>query len=357
MHLAPSEDQAALVAQVRRFLEKEVPPARVRAAEPLGFDAKLWQALSELGVATMTLSTSRDGSGSSLLECALVAEALGAHLAPIPFAEVVAAHAALAFADAPATVVAQANAIVGSADRSTAALTPRLTPPLTLALRPARDGVFSLVPAGAVAASVVGLDGDELVLVEAAPGELVDGGAPSSPRNLGDSPLANRSAVGSRRTVLARGPAAREAFARALDVWRVLSAAALAGLATRSLEIGVAYASAREQFGVPIGSFQALAHRLADVAAVVEGAPLLVREAAWAADEGERCASVLASAAYLFAGEAAQQSAGESLHVHGGYGFTWECEVQMWFKRIMFDRSALGTPERHRERQARLGGW
>jgi len=133
----------------------------------------------------------------------------------------------------------------------------------------------------------------------------------------------------------------------------VLSAAALAGLATRSLEIGVAYASAREQFGVPIGSFQALAHRLADVAAVVEGAPLLVREAAWAADEGERCASVLASAAYLFAGEAAQQSAGESLHVHGGYGFTLDYDIQLFYRRAKAWSLALDAPARERRELAR----
>lgn len=350
MQLAPSEDQAALVALVRSFLEKEVPPARVRAAEPLGFDAALWRALSKLGVAQMALAKAPNEAGSSLLDCALVAEALGAHLAPVPFAEVVAARAALAF--------------VGSA----AALLPELrdedAPALTFALRPARDGVFSLVPAGAVAGWVVGLDGDELVLVEAGPGEAGrgDSGAASaqsagsasrSPRNLGDSPLANRSAVGSRRIGLARGAEAKAAFERALDVWRVLSAAALAGLSARALEIGVAYATAREQFGVPIGSFQALAHRLADVSASVEGAGMLVREAAWAADEGERCASALASAAYLFAGEAAQLSAGESLHVHGGYGFTLEYDIQLFYRRAKAWSLALDAPARERRELAR----
>ena len=85
MRLAPSEDQEALVALVRSFLEKEVPPARVRAAEPLGFDAALWQALSDLGVTGMALATARGEVGSSLLDCALVGEALGAHPTPVPF--------------------------------------------------------------------------------------------------------------------------------------------------------------------------------------------------------------------------------------------------------------------------------
>ncbi len=334
MQLAPSEDQQALVALIRSFLEKEVPPARVRAAEPLGFDGALWRALSDLGVPGMTLPTARGGMGASLLDCALVGEALGAHLAPVPFAEVVAARAVLAFVDAP---------------RSSLPATPgEHAPALTLALRPARGGVFSLVPAGAVATRVVGLDGDELVLVEAGPGELGD-----APRTLGDSPLADRSAVGSGRICLARGAAARAAFERALDVWRVLSAAALAGLAARALEIGVAYATTREQFGVPIGSFQALAHGLADVAAAVEGARLLVREAAWAADQGERSASVLASAAYLFAGETAQKSAGDSLHVHGGYGFTLDYDIQLFYRRAKAWSLALDVPARERRELAR----
>jgi len=334
MHLAPSEDQESLIALVRSFLEKEVPIARVRAAEPIGFDAALWRGLSELGVTGMALPTARGGTGSSLLDCALVAEALGAHLAPVPFAEIVAARAALAAFDSPRSALPDMSG--GDAPAS------------TLALRPARDGVFSLVPAGAVAARVVGLDGDELVVVEAGAGEL---GA--APRTLGDSPLADRSAVGRGRVVIARGAAARDAFERALDVWRVLSAAALSGLAARALEIGVAYASAREQFGVPIGSFQALAHRLADVAAVVEGARMLVREAAWAGDQGERCASTLASAAYLFAGEAAQKSAGESLHVHGGYGFTLEYDIQLFFRRAKAWSLALDVPTRERRELAR----
>lgn len=334
MQLAISEDQEALVGLVRTFLEKEVLPARVRTAEPLGFDAVLWRQLSDLGVAGLALSAEGRADATSLLDCALVSEALGAHLAPVPFAEIVAGRAALEFSGKPASSFFEESE--------------RDQPALTLALRPAKDGVFSLVPAGAVATRVVGLDGDELVLVEAGPDEL-----PSSFRTLGDSPLAHRSATGSGRVTLARGEAAHKSFEHALDVWRVLSAAALSGLATRALEIGVAYATSREQFGVPIGSFQALAHRLADVSAAVEGASLLVREAAWAADQEERCAPVLASCAFLFAGETAQRSAEESLHVHGGYGFTLEYDIQLFYRRAKAWSLALDVPARERRELSR----
>lgn len=338
MHLEPSEDQKALVALVRNFLEQEVPLERIRAAEPLGFEAELWRSLTDLGITGMALPAEVGGNGASLLDCALVGEALGAHLAPVPFAEIVSAHAALAFAGALSGD--SAGGLAGD-------LADPEVPGLTLALRPARDGVFSLVPAGAVARRVVGLDGDELVLVEARPGDAI-----VCPRTLGDAPVADRRAD-SARVTLARGAAAHEAFARALDVWRIVSAATLSGLATRALEIGVAYAKTREQFGVPIGSFQALAHRLADVAAEVEGANLLVREAAWAADEGEPCVPVLASAAFLFAGETAQHSAGESLHVHGGYGFTLEYDIQLYYRRAKAWSLALDVPAREQRELAR----
>ncbi|MFO0691656.1 MAG: acyl-CoA dehydrogenase family protein [Myxococcota bacterium] len=347
MQLALSEDQQALVALVRGFLEKEVSPARVRAAEPLGFDAALFRSFDLLGLLELVRPLRHGGRAASLLDRALVAEQLGAALAPVPFAELAAALVAVEG--------------VGGADLSFFdAADAHAQPALTLALRPARDGVFPLVPAGAIARRVVGLDGDALVVVggssaatSGSPSAPSQGALPGSPRNLGDAPLADRTARGSDRIVLAHGAEAHAAFERALDVWRVLSAATLSGLATRALEIGVAYATTREQFGVPIGSFQALAHRLADVSAAVEGARLLVREAAWAADEGERCASVLAAAAYRFAGEAAEQSAGESLHVHGGYGFTLEYDIQLFYRRAKAWSLALDVPARELRRLGR----
>jgi alkylation response protein AidB-like acyl-CoA dehydrogenase len=108
--------------------------------------------------------------------------------------------------------------------------------------------------------------------------------------------------------------------------------------------MGVEYAKSREQFGVPIGSFQAVAHRLADAATEVDGAELLVREAAWAADEGLPSAPKLAVMAFLYAGETAQLAAEESLHFHGGYGFTLEYDIQLYFRRAKAWSLALAPP-------------
>src|SRR4029450_13368418 len=139
---------------------------------------------------------------------------------------------------------------------------------------------------------------------------------------LGDGALADRSLRIGARTGVASGARALEMHDHAVDEWRVLMAGALVGLASAALELGVEYAKQRHQFGVPIGSFQALAHRLADVATAGDGAQALAGEAAWAADEGEPEAVALANMAFLFAARAAQDTTAAPLHVHGGYGFT-----------------------------------
>ena len=174
------------------------------------------------------------GLEAGLVDLAVVAEAAGRHLAPVPIVEALVATRVL------------------GVDAGTVA---------TIALRPGAR----LVPAGAVADVVVALDGDELVAVRSRP----PGAAPA---NLGSAPVADRDLDSGERTVVARGPEAHERFERALDEWRVLTAAALVGLAQGALDIGVAYVKERHQFGVPIGSFQSVQHRLADVATAVDGA-------------------------------------------------------------------------------------
>ena len=117
------------------------------------------------------------------------------------------------------------------------------------------------------------------------------------------------------------------------------------------------YTKQRKQFGQPIAQFQAIKHAIARMGTEIEPSRGMWWVAAHALDRGHADASRQASIAKAHVTDRAMETARQSVELHGGYGFTWECEVQMWFKRIMFDRSALGTPEQHRERQARLGGW
>ncbi len=163
----------------------------------------------------------------------------------------------------------------------------------------------------------------------------------------GDGAIANRSlrdGLQHRRRERRATPA--DATSTRVDEWRVLMAGALVGLAGAALELGVEYAKQRQQFGVPIGSFQSIAHGLADVATAVDGAQLLVREAAWAADEAEADATALARMAFLFAARAAQQATAAALHVHGGYGFTLEYDIQLYHRRAKAWPLLLGDPRR-----------
>ena len=328
MDLSLSEEQEQLVEAFRVFFTKECPPTVVRDAEETGgFDRTLWHAAAALGGPTMGVDAEHGGGGAGLLDLELAAERAGAALAPVPLVD--------------AWVTARLLAVSGEPGQAVLSRLAVDAPPVAvLALQPAHDGVARLVPGGAVAEIVVGIDDDELVVVEGEPD------APARVHDLGRAALADRSLRAGTRTVLASGPDALVLHERAVDEWRVLTAGALVGLAGAALELGVEYAKQRQQFGVPIGSFQALAHRLADVATAVEGALLLVREAAWAADEGEADATALARMAFLFAARAAQDTSAAALHVHGGYGFTLEYDVQLYLRRAKAWPLALGDPRR-----------
>jgi hypothetical protein len=214
----------------------------------------------------------------------------------------------------------------------------------TLALRPVRDRVARLVPAGAVATTVVAFDGEHLVALDGEPGAHVP--------NLASAPLADRVLEGAR--VLASGALADQLHRDAVDEWRVLTAAALAGLGLGALEIGVRYVSEREQFGVPIGSFQALQHTLADVSVALDGAQLLARKAAWAHDCGRDDAAELGAMAFLFAAEQAQRTSDRALHFHGGYGFMEEYDIQLFYRRAKGWANVLDEPAREYARVADL---
>jgi alkylation response protein AidB-like acyl-CoA dehydrogenase len=298
--LGLSADQQAVEELFHAFFTKESPPSVAREAEPLGFDRALWDKLAETGAPGMAVD------GASLGELVVACEELGRAIAPVPLIEHLVASRAL-----PQPELCDGSTIA------------------TVSVRPAVDGVWSLVPAGAIADIVIGVDGDELVAVRAVPpGE--------GPRNHASAPLADRPTSGD-RTVL--GPASQ--FAVVLAEWQTLTAAALVGIAGAALDLGVEYAKARYQFGVPIGSFQAVQHGFADLPGMIDGARLLTHKAAWA--EGHTTLDVdnnefddqlaLASMAFVFASDVAAHATDRSLHFHGGYGFSAEYDIQLYYRR------------------------
>ena len=148
------------------------------------------------------------------------------------------------------------------------------------------------------------------------------------------------------RLVLATGQRALEAHRSAVAHWELLTAVALVGLGARALELGREYVLERRAFGVLIGSFQTIQHRLADNVTGLEGARLLAYEAAWAQDVGEAGAGELASMAFLFAGETAYKAAADSLQFHGGYGYTLEYDIQLFLRRAKAWVLIAGDPKR-----------
>ena len=146
-------------------------------------------------------------------------------------------------------------------------------------------------------------------------------------------------------SVIAEGPEAAALYAQAMTLWRCLTAAIEVGIGAASLDLGVEYVKTRFQFGVPIGSFQAIQHGLADVAVSVDGARLLAFEAAAAIDADDPRATELALMAYLFGADTAHRAAGASLHYHGGYGYMEEYDVQLYFRRSKALQLLAGDPQ------------
>ena len=360
-----STDQEAIDSAFGAFFEAESPIEAVRAAEPGGFDPELWGALAAMGGAGMALPEDRGGGGASLADLAVVARQLGRRLAPVPLIEHSVACRLLAAAataesgagpssaeprrgEAASAIAAESGVGPGPAEPLPAAESgagPDLEALLgelgtgeriaTLTLRPVADGRAPLTPAGAVASAVVGFDGADLVLdLSEPPAEAV--------ANTADLPLADRDLTTA--TVIASGPVAARLWAEARAEWQALMATACAGLAARAIELAVAYVMERRQFGVPVGSFQAVQHGLAEAAVRAEGGRLLAHRAAWSLDAARPDGHRLAAMALVFCAEAARFAADRSLQYHGGYGYSAEYDVQLYYRRAAGWPLQMGEP-------------
>lgn len=320
---ALTDDQESVRDAFRDFFTSECPSPRVRAAEPLGHDEKLWGQLTEMGAASMGLPESAGGDGATLVDLTLIAEEAGSALAPVPFIEHAAASRALAAAPgAPAELLAAA-----AAGRRI----------LALAMEPADREARQLVPGGAVARDVIALDGRALVAVHAdEPPPLV--------ANQGSTPLAWWNLAGGERTVLAEGPAAEAIYQTARAEWKLLTAAALIGLTQRALEVAVEFAKTRETMGVPIGTLQGVSFPLGDVAIGTSGGRNLIRRAAWTLENEPDHGGVLVPAAFGYAAQVATHGATTSAHMQGGLGFTTEADASLYFLRAKGWSLLAGDP-------------
>lgn len=335
MDLKLDESQEILRSTFLEMLEHECPITLVRACEETGYSETLWSRYQELGAHLMGLPESVGGLEMNLLELGLVAQTSGRALAPVPFLETAASGRLLArLGHTPGGDAESARRAASAVAEGTSLISLVLPRPFAvLGTQSHADAADCerLIPFGAIAESVLFHDGQKLYLIGGAEdrrsARLIDSGSGAIAR----WELSERDKADS--VVLADDVAAAQAIARASAEWKLLAAFWLVGLAQRALEIGSEYARERIQFGVPIGGFQGIAHPLADAATRLDGAELLAWEAAWADEADPGRFEALASMAFAWAGQTALRTTDVSLHTHGGYGFSSEYDIQLFYRR------------------------
>lgn len=358
MDFGLNDEQLMLQDVVRQFLEKECPPPRVHeifdADAP--FDARLWEGMSELGLAGIALPERYGGAGLELLDLALTAEVLGHQAAAGPFLGHALAGLAILLGGSDAQrekwlpAIASGRCIASVALAETSGWDPE---DWRLEATGGRlsGGKGHVLLGGHADLLVVGVAGSGLVLVEAG----ADGLGASEVDSLDRTRRLWNVEFSS--TSCDPLPEGRAVAHRIRDAGLCLLAADAFGGATRTVEMSMAYAKEREQFGVTVAHFQALKHQLVDMATAVEPCRGLYWYAAHAWDALPDESPRLAALAKAQLTECFAQTGRDAVEAHGAIGFTWEANLQIWVKRSIFDRNYLGSPIVHRERAAQLAGW
>jgi alkylation response protein AidB-like acyl-CoA dehydrogenase len=305
-----SEDELALRSAARDLLSAEVSSAliRERYQDNTAEAAQLWKHVTEAGWVAIAVPEPMDGLGLGVCALCLVVEEAGRTLAPVPLWETAALAVPL--------LVATRSSLVGEV------------------LHGARATVLvgDLAPEAHLADILLGVTDGQVSVIE---------GASVTPHECLDPTRVQCSVQGGRRTLL--GPAT-------LDTATVTLAASMLGTARRLLDDTVAYVSVREQFGVPVGSFQAVQHKLADVLVELERAWAATYFAAMCLDAGSADAARATCIAKAAAGEAARHAAREAIQCHGGIGYTWEHDLHLAIRRVYGDGPLLGDSDEQRSR-------
>ncbi|WAY21493.1 acyl-CoA/acyl-ACP dehydrogenase [Mycolicibacterium fortuitum] len=316
-----TEDHIDLQTAYRQFFKTHSDIETVRAAEPSGFDKSLWERLCAMGATTMALPESVGGDGATLVDLSLVAEELGRSLAPVPWIDhVVAARLLARLGALDSEEILQGTQIVG--------LDPQQVAPTGT----------RLIPIGSIADHLLVRDGQDVVKLEFST-------RPARVDNIGKLPMAwVDPAAADTRAVLASGPDALAEYQRALDEWRVLTAAALVGLVEETMTIAAEFAKSRYTLGVPIGTLQGISHPLANIAITVQSGRGLVRRAAWFLDNEPEERPELAPSAFVFMAEEAAKAATIAVHVQGGLGVSAEAAATAYLVRARGWALAGGDP-------------
>ncbi len=361
MYFDLTDEQQAIKATAKQFLASRYKSERIRelAASDDGFDADGWREISELGWPGLALPEEWGGQGLGIVELATLFEEMGYALAPSPLLS--------------NTVVGLALSFCGSDDQRERYLAPlaagerRGAPALWDAGSTATPGAFKL-EAEADGDAVV-LDGEKVLVMDAASADFFLVATSDGRRHLvaadaaGLSVAAETALDPTRRLSSVRFEGVRVAAAdtlpgegreyeAVLDRMCVALAAESTGVAQRALEMAVEYAKDRQQFGRPIGAYQAVSHRCAQMLLETENSRSAVYGAAWAADAEPESLRVAASMAKAYASDAGWRVPDASIQVHGGIGFTWEHDLHFFLKRGKANAGFYGDAKWHRERVA-----
>ena len=362
MIFAFTEEQEQLRAAVRRFLTEKSPEPEVRRLMETvsGYDAEVWrQAARQLGLTGLAIPEKFGGSGSGYVELTVVFEEMGRALLCAPFFATVAlaANLLLSIDDE----IAKADYLPGLASGDVIATVALAEP----------SGRWDEAGVSLAATGTAGgwtLTGEKLYVLDGAVADLflvvartpagvsvfaVESGAPG----LTVQPLATMDQTRKQARVLLHATPARlvgaegagwAAVSRMLDLAAVALAAEQVGGAQRVLDMAVGYAKTRVQFGKPIGSFQAIKHKCADMFLEVESARSAAYYGCFVAEDVDEL-PIAASLAKAYCSEAYLHAAAENIQIHGGIGFTWEHPAHLYFKRAKSSELLFGDPAYHRE--------
>lgn len=308
-----TQDQKEIKDVARELLNARSPFVKVRqAAETQAYDPDLWSELVALGWPGIAVAEDHGGQGLGAVELSVLLEELGYACAATPL-----------LATAAAASVIQA----AGTDEQRA----RWLPSLASGDATAGVGTRELAADALDAAVIVLLDGDDAVLVDRSAADVTPLTTIDGTRRYG--------AVQADGEPLRAGAAGRVLTALAAEV---------VGVSQRALDMTVEYVKDRKQFGVPVGSFQAVAHRCAQMLLATESARSAAYFAAWAADADQERLGEGAALAAAAAADGGREVTASAIQAHGGIGFTWEADVHWLYKRAQLDAALLGGARRHR---------
>lgn len=359
----PEQDE--LRTQARRFLDQRLPLDRILAwsADPKEIDRGLWKTMAELGWTGLTAPEAHGGLGLGAVDLIVLLEEMGRSLCPLPLASTDLAVAALTALGGDTQQAAWLPKIVAGDLIATLAI-------FEASDVPTADGIATTAVARGADVMLDGAklfvpDGQhaDVLLIAAREGQGVSlfavaadtPGVTVAPLVVVDAtkPAAEVRLAGVTLPASARLGAAGEAWPvleRLIDRQIITHAAEMVGAADAALRMAVEYAKVRQQFGSPIGRFQGVKHRCAEMLCDVESARSLVYYGAWAIDHAPDHVPSYAAMAKALASEALDQAGEECVQIHGAIGYTWECHAHLFYKRGRQSHVWLGAPDEHYER-------